>query len=330
MEDDFQKGLVSVIVPIYKVEEYLRECVDSIINQTYKNLEIILVDDGSPDNCGKICDDYAAQDKRITVYHKENGGLSDARNYGIERCHGEFITFVDSDDFLKSTFAKTLLDLLEKYDADLAIAYVQRFKQVPAGGTDALFYSVKVREVCASSHEVIESLLYQRNGTGGPYKLYRRKLFKDTRYPVGLFYEDLATTYKVMSICKRIVLTNEPMYAYRINLDSIMYTKYSPKMLSCIPISRQLYRETKEKYPDLEKAAASRAFAANRVVFLNLPSERKQERKQVWEEMKKYRMKVLFDNKARKRERITALLTYSGFNAFHLFSGLYRWYRMRV
>ena len=125
---DEQNDLVSVIVPIYKVEEYLRECVDSIINQTYKNLEIILVDDGSPDKCGEICDEYARNDSRITVYHKENGGLSDARNYGIDRCNGEYITFVDSDDVLKSNFVETLMGLIEEYDADVAVSGVKNFR----------------------------------------------------------------------------------------------------------------------------------------------------------------------------------------------------------
>ncbi len=114
--------LVSVIVPIYKVEEYLRECVDSIINQTYKNLEIILVDDGSPDNCGEICEEYARNDSRVTVYHKENGGLSDARNYGMARSHGEYITFVDSDDVIKENFVEALMELIHKYNADIAVS----------------------------------------------------------------------------------------------------------------------------------------------------------------------------------------------------------------
>ena len=126
--DKSRNNLVSVIVPIYKVEEYLRECVDSITGQTYKNLEIILVDDGSPDRCGEICEEYARNDKRITVYHKENGGLSDARNYGMARSHGEYITFVDSDDVIRADFVETLMGLIHKHDADISVASLVSFR----------------------------------------------------------------------------------------------------------------------------------------------------------------------------------------------------------
>lgn len=107
-----QKELVSIIVPVYKVEEYIRPCLDSLINQTYTNLEIILVDDGSPDNSGQICEEYAQKDSRITVLHKENGGMSDARNFAAPRVHGEYLTFVDSDDVIKLNLVETLLELL--------------------------------------------------------------------------------------------------------------------------------------------------------------------------------------------------------------------------
>ena len=135
--------LVSVIVPVYKVEKFLRDCIDSIINQTYRNLEILLVDDGSPDNCGAICDEYARKDSRITVFHKENGGLSDARNYALDRCNGDYITFVDSDDVIRNDFIATLLGLIKESDSDvvsssvLKIAENTQFTQVDEGGTTA-------------------------------------------------------------------------------------------------------------------------------------------------------------------------------------------------
>ena len=113
--------LVSIIVPIYKVEPYLRRCLDSIVNQSYTNLEIILVDDGSPDNCPQICDEYASKDNRIKVIHKKNGGLSDARNAGLDICKGEYISFVDSDDWVDEKYIETLLDLAIKENVDIAI-----------------------------------------------------------------------------------------------------------------------------------------------------------------------------------------------------------------
>ena len=116
------KPLVSIIVPIYKVEPYLRRCLDSIVNQTYTNLEIILVDDGSPDGCPQICDEYAAKDNRRVVIHKENGGLSDARNAGLDSCKGEYVSFVDSDDWVDEKYIEILLNLATKENADVAKA----------------------------------------------------------------------------------------------------------------------------------------------------------------------------------------------------------------
>ncbi len=114
--------LISIIVPVYKVEMYIKKCINSIINQTYKNIEIILVDDGSPDNCGKICDDYSKTDKRIIVVHKDNGGLSDARNRGLIAASGQFITFVDSDDYIELNYIETHYNNLINNNADISIA----------------------------------------------------------------------------------------------------------------------------------------------------------------------------------------------------------------
>ena len=122
------KPLISVIIPIYNVENYLAKCVNSVIDQNYKNLEIILVNDGSPDNCGSICDEYAQKDNRIVVIHKKNGGLSDARNAGLKISTGDFITFVDSDDYVNKDFISTLVSLIQDFEADIAISPFIHFK----------------------------------------------------------------------------------------------------------------------------------------------------------------------------------------------------------
>lgn len=317
---DGQNDLVSVIVPVYKVEEYLRECVDSIINQTYKNLEIILVDDGSPDKCGEICDEYARDDSRVTVYHKENGGLSDARNYGMSRAHGEYITFVDSDDVIKENFVEALMRLIDKYDADIAMLPLINFSTSVAWKTEM------TRDYCVSPHDAFIEILYQRGAdVCACSKIYRRDLWDGIQFPKGMYYEDLATIHKLILRSVKIAYSNEKLYAYRMRQGSIMKSRFSPNMMHIIMSTRIMFSEVIEKYPDLKNAASSKAFSGNRSVYLNFPFFRKKERMQVWAEMKKYRHTIIFDPDARKREKIAALLSYLGADLFHiLFSWLYK------
>ena len=177
---------------------------------------------------------------------------------------------------------------------------------------------------------MLRGILYQDFGTGSTYSLHKRKIYKDIRFPVGMYYEDLAVTFRVHAQCRRIAVTSERMYGYRYNPASITKQSYSPKMLDCITVTRSLYSEVCEKAPELKTAAASRAFSANRMVYFSIPYDRKAERHQVWAELKKYRKTVLFDPKARKRERIMAMCTYLGSSVFHvLFSRAYRRYVMR-
>lgn len=321
--------LVSVIVPIYKVEEYLRECVDSIIKQTYKNLEIILVDDGSPDRCGEICEDYSRNDSRITVYHKENGGVSDARNYGMVRSHGEYITLFDSDDVMKSTFVETLMGLIKKYDADIVACNNTSFQ-------GAINFKIESNDEictgCINSDEALRRMLYQDNiFHSAPHgKIFRRGVFEGIEYPKGInIAEDLITNCCVLLKCRKAAFTREKLYNYRLRHDSLVRMSHSYKMMACITVSQQLYSEICEKRPELKTAAASRAFSVNRSHFFLLPRDHKEERMQVWEEMKKYRRTVLFDPHARKRERLAALVSYLGPGFFHMFSKIYRYHLMR-
>lgn len=179
---------------------------------------------------------------------------------------------------------------------------------------------------CTDSNDTLKRMLYQEESfsTSAWGKIYRRNLIDGIEYPKGIFVEDLATTYRIVFRSRKTAFTSEQLYGYRLRHDSQLHVSYSPKMMSCIPVSRKLYSDICEKYPELRKAAASRAFSTNRGTYLLLPKDRKEERMQVWNEMKKYRKTVLFDPNARKRERLAALLSYAGPSLFHLFSGLYR------
>lgn len=209
--------LVSVVVPIYNVEKYLEKCVESLRAQTYKNIEIILVDDGSPDHCGKMCDEYAGEDTRIKVIHKKNGGLSDARNAGLEAASGKYILFTDSDDYVKKDLIEKCVDWAEKDQCDIVIF---DFIRVEEG----------LKEI--TTLEIEDSGTYSLRGEprllfGSPSavnKLFRRDLFVKTeiRFPVGKYYEDLGTTPKLLLMAERIGYLKEAFYYYMIRSGSIM------------------------------------------------------------------------------------------------------------
>lgn len=227
--------LISIIVPIYKVELYLRRCLDSILAQTYQNLEIILVDDGSPDNCGIICDEYAAKDNRIKVIHKENGGLSDARNYGLDIARGQYIGFVDSDDWISPDMYAYLLQGLLKYDADIAVCEyynVYNKKRIATRrDEDRVFEGGKI----------LEALLGLKIGNYAWNKLYKKELWCDIRYPYGQNYEDVRTTYKLFQKCRRVVGLKDAKYFYFQNNFGIVQDRSIKNAISCVASRMERY-----------------------------------------------------------------------------------------
>lgn len=215
--------LISVIVPIYKVEDYLEKCIDSIRNQTYQNLEIILVDDGSPDKCPQMCDDFAKEDSRIKVIHRKNGGLSAARNSGLEIATGEYIGFVDSDDYIHSKMYETLLAHLEESNAELAVCRVQDVFEI---GEEALLTGGEKVETMTNV-EALKSI-YGDWGTDMKVawnKLYRREIFNELRYNEGKVHEDEFMIHKVLYCIKKVVTTSYKMYYYQRGSASIMRVK---------------------------------------------------------------------------------------------------------
>ena len=228
---------ISVIVPVYKVEPYLRRCIDSILAQTYTNFELILVDDGSPDNCGAICDEYAEKDNRIIVIHQENGGLSAARNAGIDwvfaNSHSRWITFVDSDDALAPIMLETLYQEAVNHQADMAVTRGATFSddvQLEKEGK----YVGPVS--CYSGKELLKSL-YGKNYIVSVMawgKLIRRELYRDLRFPVGKIHEDEATTPILLFHARKVVVIRSWLYYYRQREESIMHTGFSVKRFDAV------------------------------------------------------------------------------------------------
>ena len=222
--------LVSVILPIYNVELYLKECIESVIRQSYKNLEIILVDDGSTDQSPYICDEYAKIDSRIKVIHKKNGGLSDARNVGVQASSGTYIALVDSDDLIAQSFIEELYECCIKSNAMIAACAYSKFSN-----EDEITGSNSQDDAqVISGRELVKRIYLGQAGKFGFVawnKLYSRKLFDTVQYPFGRIYEDTFTTYKLFLNSNQIALLDKPLYFYRIRPESIMSARVSLKKI---------------------------------------------------------------------------------------------------
>lgn len=215
---------ISVIVPVYNVEKYLPRCMDSILAQTYQNLEIILVDDGSSDECPKICDEYERRDERIRVIHKENGGLSDARNTGIDAANGEYLTFVDSDDYIHPEMYESLWGALKAEHAEVAMCNLKKVYQMDAEVSSVEEKEVKVYTGIQAIENILDKNLHVVSVVACG-KLYKRKLFEDIRFPKGKLHEDEFTTYQIYYKSNQIVACSGAYYYYFQRENSIMGTR---------------------------------------------------------------------------------------------------------
>lgn len=318
--------LISVIVPIYGVEPYLRQCIDSVLSQTYENLEVILVDDGSPDKCGAICDEYVERDSRVVAIHKENGGLSDARNCGIETASGKYIAFVDSDDYISPVFIEALYEALDACGTEVsAMPYGHEFRD---GDAVYLQKDIRIASTAETLHtrEYLERMLYQKVDTGVPWRLYSRRLLGNNPFPVGLYYEDLASVYSIVGATDKIAFIDCcDLYAYRLRSTGIIRQSFTPlKAESAVAISKRLFADISDWYPELSAAAASRCFSVCRMVYAQTPREEKGYRKKLWIVLKTHRETVLKDVSARKRERLAAFIACIGPHPFSAFCALCR------
>lgn len=238
--------LVSIVVPIYNVEKYLNKCVDSIINQSYKNIEIILVNDGSKDKCPEICDKLIQEDLRIKVIHKKNGGLSDARNAGIKSANGEYILLVDSDDFIHPNMVRDLLFLALKYNADIVECGA---KDVIEGEDVKWKKFTQLNEEIYNREEALAKVLDYNNCRIVAWnKLYKSELFESIKYPVGKIHEDEFITPFLVDKCNKYINTSNSYYAYVKRENSIMTTKFDLKRMDIIEAQEKRLAYFSNKY----------------------------------------------------------------------------------
>jgi len=245
--------MISVIVPVYKVEAFLPKCVASIREQTYKNLEIILVDDGSPDNCGAMCDAFALEDSRIKVIHKPNGGLSDARNAGIDIAQGEYLGFVDSDDWIEPETYQWMFQLVREYGVKMVCA--GRYDVDSATGKRTLGLCPKKEEVISGKELARRIFLWDNADSSSCDKLYHRSLFESARYPVGKTVEDVPVIYRIALETERVAMLDRPVYNYYHRPGSITTSSVSEKSFHYSQHTAEIYDYIRDNHPDLIREA---------------------------------------------------------------------------
>ena len=316
------KKLVTIIVPVYNVERYLRKCVNSIIAQTYENIEIILIDDGSTDESGTICDEYLVKDNRIKVIHKENEGLSKARNVGIDISHGDFITFIDSDDYFDKKFVENMLKIAAELNADLVISGLKDVfeKQKKVYANESNYYTILSKE------ETYRKVLLQEEiDVSANAKLYKREIFTDIRYPVGELYEDIKIIDKIIEKADKIAYTKYKGYFYLQRNGSIMHSKISKDQFILLETMERMLEFIQEKYPNVKNAAIKRYVYCNyhilsRAIFnVDLKNECNEIRKNIL----KYRKEIFEYNIFSKKEKIATVALILGIWNYKLFWKIY-------
>lgn len=310
--------LISVIVPVYNVEIYLRQCVYSIINQTYTNLEIILIDDGSTDESGKICDLLKAEDSRIIVIHQANGGLSSARNTGLDIAKGQYYFFIDSDDYMTEDGIQYLYEILMINEGDIAI-----------GGSDEFYddsenIAVKVpgeeSVTCMNRQEALYDVFC--NGCAAWSRLYKRKVHENIKFPLGEINEDEAIVVYLYENCQKIVKSNKIVYHYRQRINSITSTVFHKGKLAWYTHTKNNLEYVKQNYPSLVDIATKRYFSSLVWCLGNMVKHKKQfymDIKKLRNDLKGIFFKLIRNPELEKKSKIKCCIIRYGYPAYSLF-----------
>lgn len=313
-----KKELISIIVPIYNVEKYLENCINSIINQTYKNIEILLIDDGSTDSSSKICDELSKEDSRIRVFHKKNGGLSSARNYGLDRMKGEYVTFVDSDDTIEKDYIEYMYNLIQKYNVSLSIipynVVVNELKKYSIGSN--------YKEEKLTTEECLKRMLLEQGFTiTACAKLYKKELFNKVRFPLNKLCEDNGTTYKTILLCDNIAYGNISKYNYFKRANSIMTSNFNMRKLDLLELTDIMCSDIEKVYPNISEACINRRIHSRfsilrQMVNCKLNKEEDIKEKEIIRYLKNNKS-IVFKNKTfNKRDKIAMLSLLLGKNIF--------------
>lgn len=268
--------LISIIVPVYNVEKYLQKCVGSIINQTYQNIEIILIDDGSTDNSGKVCEELKDRDSRIRVIHKENGGLSSARNKGISVAKGRYLGFIDSDDYIEKEMFGSLYEAIKRTGKDVACCgrIVDIF-----GEYSNTEFSLAQEQVFTKTEAIKEVLYLETIDVSACDKLYKRELFKEIRYPEGKISEDAAVIFEILEASNGVVHVGKPFYHYVFRNNSITKSKYSEKKYDVINNLKKTQIFIENNHPELVKCFNAYCAISTSALIIDMAQDKEAKRK---------------------------------------------------
>lgn len=314
--------LISIIVPVYNNELYLEKCLDSLLAQTYTDFEIILVDDGSTDSSPRICDEYQAKDSRIRVIHQSNGGLSDARNAGIRISSGEYLTFVDSDDWTDIRLLEVLWEGIEKGATISACGYYTvRDGKATAWRVPQEDYRV------LSAVDAVKDMMYTKSiDTSACAKLFHRNCFEQILFPKGHLYEEVATTYRLFLTQEKVAVTTNPMYYYVKHSGSIVTSSFSDRHMDMLTYSQDMLRLANDRFPELIPAARRRIVYA---CFYLLKTMGKQypafpdQTQEIMEQFRLYEKSVWKDPEAPRRDKAAILILRRGIPFFEKCWALY-------
>lgn len=302
---------VSIVVPVYNVEDYLKYCVDSLINQSYKNIEIILVDDGSTDDSGRICDEYAQEDDRVRVLHIENGGLSNARNTGVNVASAEWVIFIDSDDYYDRRTVEYLVQLQKKYAVDLvatSVIEVRDFQSDDFIGSLTDIDSLKLDRYTALKEMFYGNIV----GTHPGGKLYKKEILMKFPFPKGMIYEDLAVSFEHIGACNEIAVGYINLYKYYRRPGSIVNSSYSDKFLDfykAIELNREYVERDYPNDQEMKKALTVRCvFKGLHVVHALLGSQMYEQVNKIRKEYRRYWKDILINSHITRKNKLKYLL----------------------
>lgn len=302
---------VSIVVPVYNVEDYLKYCVDSLINQSYKNIEIILVDDGSTDNSGRICDEYAQEDDRVRVFHIENGGLSNARNTGVNVASAEWVIFIDSDDYYDRRTVEYLVQLQKKYAVDLVATSVIEVRDFQSD--DFIGSLTDIDSLILDRYTALKEMFYGNIvGTHPGGKLYKKEILMKFPFPKGMIYEDLAVSFEHIGACNEIAVGYINLYKYYRRPGSIVNSSYSNKFLDfykAIELNREYVERDYPNDQEMKKALTVRyVFKGLHVVHALLGSQMYEQVNKIRKEYRRYWKDILINSHVTRKNKLKYLL----------------------